>query len=437
MNEVDMKKYNKEYLELLKRELLPAFGCTEPISIALAAAKATETLGRLPKRIVMHCSRNIIKNASGVVVPGSGNRRGIEIAACLGAVGGDTSKNLEVLSGINDEDRKKAIELANTPGYCTVCLMETDSKLYVRAEVEADGHAAAAEVQGTHTCVTYVEKDGVPLYQGEVCAQDKQIALDMSVKEILDFASNVPLEEIESIIEAQIACNTAIAEAGLGGGWGAEVGKTLMEVYGDSVENRARAAAAAGSDARMSGCELPVIINSGSGNQGMTVSLPVIEYAKEYNSSKEQLTRALLVSNLVALHQKASIGVLSAYCGVVSAAVGSAAGIAYLQNESLEVIEAAIVNALANVSGIICDGAKPSCAAKIASSVDAALLGLNMAKQNRGFKSGEGIVKEDVENTIQAIGRLASEGMEKTDDVILDIMIDNTRNHCIAKVGCN
>jgi len=430
-----MKNYDKNYLKLLKQELLPAFGCTEPISIALATAKATETLGCLPERIVMHCSRNIIKNASGVVVPASGNRRGIEIAACLGAVVGVTDKGLELLNNISETDRKKAMDLANTPGFCTVCLMDTASKLHIRAEVEAGGYTAVAEVQGTHTNVTYVEKDGITLYKSEVCIQDNQVALDMTIKEILSFASNVPLEELEPIIGPQITYNTAIAEVGLAGGWGAEVGKTLLEMYGNNVENRARAAAAAGSDARMSGCEMPVIINSGSGNQGMTVSLPVIEYAREYNSSKEQLIRALAVSNLVALHQKASIGILSAYCGVVSAAVGSAAGIAYLQNEPSEVIEAAITNALANVSGIVCDGAKPSCAAKIASSVDAAILGLSLAKRNKNFKNGEGIVKKDVEHTIHAVGRLASEGMEKTDDVILDIMIENKRNDSLTKGG--
>lgn len=421
-----MKKYNKNYLELLKRELLPAFGCTEPISIALAAAKATETLGRQPRKMVVRCSGNIIKNASGVVVPASGNRRGIEIAACLGVVSGAPEKGLELLNSIGDTDRQKAVELADTPGYCTVSLLETDSKLHIRVEVEADDITAAAEVQGTHTNITKVEKDGVLLHVGDVCLRENQIALEMSIEEILDFSSNVPVEELALIIEPQIAFNTAISEAGLAGGWGAEVGKTLREMYGDRVENRARSAAAAGSDARMSGCELPVIINSGSGNQGMTVSLPVIEYAREYNASKEQLVRALAVSNLVALHQKASIGRLSAYCGVVSAAVGSAAGVAYLQNESREVIEAAIVNILANVSGIVCDGAKPSCAAKIASSVDAALLGLNMAKRNNNFKSGQGIVKKDAEHTIQAVGRLAAEGMTKTDEVILEIMIENT-----------
>lgn len=426
MNKDYMKKYNKNYLELLKKELLPAYGCTEPVSIALAAAKATETLGRQPKKMVVFCSGNIIKNASGVVVPTSGNRRGIEIAACLGVVSGEPDKGLELLNSMEEFNRQKAVELANTPGYCTVTLLETDSKLHIRVEVEAEENTAAAEVQGTHTNITRVEKDGVVLHASDISLQDDQTALKMSIEEILAFSSNVPIEEITPIIEPQITLNTAISEAGLAGGWGAEVGKTLREMYGDHVENRARSAAAAGSDARMSGCELPVIINSGSGNQGMTVSLPVIEYAREYNASKEQLVRALAVSNLVALHQKASIGRLSAYCGVVSAAVGCAAGVAYLQNEPQEVIEAAIVNILANVSGIVCDGAKPSCAAKIASSVDAALLGLNMAKRNNNFKDGEGIVKKDVEHTIQAVGRLAAEGMIKTDEVILEIMIGNT-----------
>lgn len=417
-----------QYTAILRRELVPALGCTEPIAIAYAAATARETLGRVPERIVVECSSNIIKNVKGVVVPGTGDMKGIETAAAAGAIGGDPERSLEVLRGITDTDISRAREMI-AGGACKVKLLPGEAGLHIILKAGAGSDEALVEIRDEHTNIVRVEKNGEALLEKaseETADSEPEPDYDcLNIRGILDFAENTPLDELIPILDQQITFNTAISQEGLTGDWGANVGSTLRRVYGDDVKTRAKAAAAAGSDARMSGCVLPVVINSGSGNQGMTVSLPVIEYAKELGASQERLYRALLVSNLVAIHQKAGIGRLSAYCGAVSAACGAGTAITWLVGGTYEQIAATITNTLANVSGIVCDGAKPSCAAKIASSVDAALMGHYMAMNNEAFQTGEGIVQDELEKTIQSVARLGREGMRETDLEVLNIMIGN------------
>lgn len=419
------KKIYDNYVNILKSELVPALGCTEPIAIAYAAAKAKEILGQFPEKISLCCSGNIIKNVKGVVVPNSGGLRGIDVAATLGVVGGEASRQLEVLEGITKEHIDRAKELV-ADGYCSCRLQEDVENLYIVARAEAAGHYAEVTIINRHTLIKKIEKDGEVLFDYEMEQQssnhiDKSL---LNLDQIIEFANEVKLEEIQEVIGQQICLNTAIANEGLQNPYGAQVGRTLLETYGNDIKVRARAKAAAGSDARMGGCSLPVVINSGSGNQGMTVSLPVIEYAMELDVSEELLYRALVVSNLIAIHQKKYIGSLSAYCGAVSAACGAGAGITYLHGGSKEEISQTITNTIANVGGIVCDGAKSSCAAKIASSVDAAILAHSMGSKKRGFQPGEGIVQEDVEDTIRSIGHIGRVGMKKTDVEILNIMIN-------------
>lgn len=416
------------YVRLLEKELVPALGCTEPIAIAYAAASAVDLLGRRPDRMRAACSGNIIKNVKGVIVPNSGGMKGIETAAILGALGGDHTRVLETLSTVRPEDIKETQELVRRGDFCQVDLIEGGCNLHIIITVWAGEESALVEIRDSHTNITRKEKNGQVLFEqeesGEQAADQPDLTEGLTVETILEFANTVPLERVEAVIQRQIDYNTAISEEGLHGHYGAMVGRTLLQMYGDSdVRVRARARAAAGSDARMNGCVLPVVINSGSGNQGMTVSLPVIEYARAKNATHEQLVRALLVSNLVSIHQKSQIGRLSAYCGAVSAAAGAGAAITYLEGGSLRAIGDTIVNTLANVSGIVCDGAKASCAAKIASSVDAAILGHCMAMEGEHFEAGDGIVQEDVESTMGNVGRLGRDGMKETDLEILHMMI--------------
>lgn len=413
------------YVEILRSELVLALGCTEPIAIALAGAKVRQVLGCMPERIVVECSGNVVKNVKGVTVPHSGGRKGIEAAAVLGVVGGNPDAELEVLQSVTAEHLAELAELLARKDFCKCDLIENVENLYIVITAYAGEHSARVAIKDRHTNVVQIVKDDVVLYEQldeerKLSGADKSL---LSVKNIIAFANEIDIEQIREIIDTQIQANTAIAQEGLSGDYGASVGKTLIKFYGDDIKTRAKAAAAAGSDARMSGCALPVVINSGSGNQGMTVSLPVIEYAKEPNASQEQLIRALAVSNLVSILQKRYIGSLSAYCGAVSAACGSGAGIAYLYGASYEQICQTIVNTLANVGGIVCDGAKPSCAAKIASSVDAAIMGYMLTLAGKGFEPGEGIVKNDIEETIRAIGHIGKDGMHATDLEILRIML--------------
>lgn len=419
------KSLYQNYVRILENELVPALGCTEPIAIAYAAAKAKEVLGEFPDRVEMCCSGNIIKNVKGVTVPNSGGLKGIDVAATLGIVGGDATKELEVLEQVTQEDIQKTKELVDA-GFCRCSLQEDVENLYIVARVEKGEHYAEITIINRHTLITRIVRDGEVLFTHKVSQSSPDYADKslLNVRDILEFANTVDMEDIREVIGRQIAMNTEISTEGLANNYGAEVGKTLLEIYGDDVKVRARARAAAGSDARMGGCSLPVVINSGSGNQGMTVSLPVIEYAKELGLSEERLYRSLVVSNLISIHQKKYIGSLSAYCGAVSAACGAGAAITYMMGGTEEEIGLTIVNTIANVGGIVCDGAKSSCAAKIASSVEAAILAHSMAMRHRSFQPGEGIVQGDVEATIRSIGYIGRVGMKLTDTEILNIMID-------------
>ena len=412
------------YLTILKAELLPAMGCTEPIAVAFAAAKARAVLGKQPERIEMYCSGNIIKNVKGVVVPNSGGQMGIDVAAVLGVVGGREDLELEVVNSVTEEQIEKTRELVKA-GICDCHLVEGEENLYIRAEVFAGEDSAVVEVKTKHNHISRIEKNGEILFaQDDIETSSQGDKSQLNLKDIYEFANTVDLEDVRPIMERQLNYNKAISEEGLKNPWGSCVGQTLLEVNGTSDWRvRAKAAAAAGSDARMSGCAMPVVINSGSGNQGITVSMPILEYANEVKCSEEKLLRALTLANLLSLHQKRYIGNLSAYCGATSAGCSAACGIAYIDDASLEVIGHTIINAISTIGGMVCDGAKSSCAAKIASAVEAGLMGYELAKRDRSFKPGEGMVVEDMEQTIRNIGRMGRKGMKGTDVEILNIMI--------------
>ena len=422
---MDQHVYN-EYLAILREEIVPALGCTEPIAIAYASAKARSVLGCLPEHITVKCSGNIIKNVKAVIVPTTGDMKGIETSAVLGAVGGNPDKKLEVLVDVTEEDLALTRELLKKK-ICSVELIEGVSSLQIIVEMTAGEDSSLVEIAFSHTNIVRIEHNGELLFKKGLTVQnatetDRSL---LNLKDIYAFATTVNIEDVADLMERQVDCNLKIAREGLSNKYGANVGATILEHYGDDVRNRARAFPAAGSDARMNGCVLPVMINSGSGNQGMTVSLPVEVYAEELEVTREKKIRALVLSNLIGIYQKNELGKLSAYCGAVSAAVGAGAAIAYLNNASYEVIEETIVNTLGNVSGIVCDGAKASCAAKIASSVDAAILAYHMASERRGFHCGEGLVKENAEKTLKSYGRMGREGMRATDVEILRIMLEN------------
>lgn len=411
---------------LLKEELVPAMGCTEPIALAYCAAKAREVLGILPERCVVEASGNIVKNVKSVIVPNTGGLKGIEAAAAAGVVAGDAGRVLEVIAGVTQEQKVQIKEYMEKT-QIQVKALETDELLDMIVTLYGDGSYAKVRIANYHTNIVLIEKDGEKLYEMGVMATEEAQMADRSllnVKDIYDFAKTVELEDVRELIGRQIEYNSAISREGLEHDWGANIGSVLIKAYGDDIRVRARAVAAAGSDARMSGCEMPVIINSGSGNQGMTASLPVIEYAKELKVSEEELYRALVLSNLVTIHQKTGIGRLSAYCGAVSAGCGAGCGIACLLGGDYAAIAHTLVNALAIVSGIICDGAKPSCAGKIAAAVDAGILGYQMYINGQQFRGGDGIISKGVENTIRNVGRLGKEGMRETDKEIIQIMTD-------------
>ena len=420
----------QDYVNILKEELVPAMGCTEPIAIAYAAAVLRETLGRPAERMEVEASGNIIKNVKSVFVPGTGGLRGIPAAAAAGMAAGDPSLNLEVLSQIGEAEQARIREyLAYTP--ITVKLADSPLIFDILVRAWAGEDSALVRIANYHTHIVRIEKNGAVLKDLPVQAAAEEGLTDksvLSVRGILEFAREADLSDVEETLSRQIRFNTAIAQEGLRGDYGANIGQVLLSAYGDDVKIRAKAMAAAGSDARMNGCGLPVVIVSGSGNQGLTASLPVIEYAKELGADQETLYRALLVSDLITIHLKAEIGRLSAYCGAVSAGCGSGAGIAYLYGKDkpeealLKDVSHTIVNSLAVVSGMVCDGAKASCAAKIASAVDAGILGFTMYQQGQQFRGGDGIISKGVEETIHNIGLLATQGMRETDREILDIM---------------
>lgn len=413
------------YIDILKEELVPAMGCTEPIAVAYAAAIARETLGELPKKVDIIVSGNIIKNVKSVIVPNTGGLKGLSAAAAAGIVAGRAEKQLEVIASVNDIQRQEIKEYLQKAEF-TVRESSSGYILDIDIVLRAGEHRASCRIAGSHTNVIRIEKDDEILqcadYEegGESHKTDRSL---LNVEDIVAFADIVRIADVKAVLDRQISYNMAIAGEGLHGEYGARIGQILMRSYGDSVLNRAKAMAAAGSDARMNGCSLPVVINSGSGNQGMTASIPVIVYAQELKVSEETRYRALVVSNLITIHLKTGIGRLSAYCGAISAGCGAGAGITYLYGGRQKEISHTIVNALAINSGVICDGAKSSCAAKIASAVEAGILGMQMYFHGSEFYGGDGIVTKGVENTIRNVGQLARDGMAGTDKEIIKIMV--------------
>lgn len=414
------------YLKILQEELVPATGCTEPIAIAYGAAKARELLGVLPESVLVEASGNIIKNVKSVVVPNTNSLKGIEAAAAAGIVAGQSDKILEVISEVTPAQRAEIrAYLADHP--IVVKPAEGDKVFDILITLRAGNNHVRLRISDYHTHIVFIEKNGEVLFQsGEVLSDSARDMLTdrscLSVEGVLDFASTCNLEDVRALIERQIDYNYAIAEEGMRHSWGANIGSVLKEHYGVGIYSRARYMAAAGSDARMSGCEMPVIIVSGSGNQGITASVPVVEYAKELNVSRDQMVRAVLLSDLLTIHLKTGIGRLSAYCGAVSAGCSAGAAIAYLHGGGFREIAHTLVNSLAIVSGMICDGAKASCAAKISAAVDAGLVGYSMFRSGQQFRGGDGIVTKGVEETIRNIGRLGRLGMRETDREIIRIM---------------
>lgn len=412
------------YRAILKEELVPATGCTEPIALAYGAARLRDILGARPEGMRAELSGNIIKNVKSVVVPNTGGLKGIRAAMAAGVVAGDAGRVLQVIASVRPQQQGEIAEYAqDTP--IEVACADTPRMLDICFTGWAGGHKALVHIANSHSNIVREERDGEVLLEKPVTDSAEDSLTDKSVlnvADILEFANTAELGEMAPLLDKQIDCNTAIAEEGLKNSWGANIGSVLLADYPEGIKTEAKAWAAAGSDARMSGCEMPVVILSGSGNQGITASVPVVRYAKHLGADREKLHRALLVSDLVTIHQKSGIGRLSAYCGAVSAGVGAGAGIAYLLDGSYGCIAHTIVNAVAIISGTICDGAKPSCAAKIAASVDAGLLGYSMYKNHQEFKGGDGIVTKGVDNTIANVGILAQQGMRQTDQTILAIM---------------
>jgi len=416
------------YVKILHEELVPAMGCTEPIAIAYASALARDTLGTMPERMEVQASGNLIKNVKSVVVPNTNGLKGIEAAVAAGVVAGDAGKALEVISVVSGEQKARIQDMVGR-GMCKVSLLDSGLVLDLIVTLHAGDDWARVRIVNHHTDVVLIEKNGAVLLEkpvdtsssiGEVSPEKRLL----TIRDIVEFARTVDLDDVRDVLERQVNYNMAICEEGLKSSYGGNVGKVLLREFGDGVATRCKAKAAAGSDARMGGCELPVVINSGSGNQGITVSVPVVEYARELGKDQDTLLRALVISNLVAVHQKAGIGSLSAYCGAISAGAAAGAAIAFLLGGGEYEIEHTIVNCLAISSGVVCDGAKASCAGKIAIGLDAALLGYQMIKNQQQFRGGDGILKKGVEETIGVVGRLGKDGMRETDREILHIMID-------------
>ena len=416
----------QQYIAILEEELRPAMGCTEPIALAYAAAKAREVLGSVPCRVNTKVSGNIIKNVKSVVVPNTGGLRGIAAAICAGIVAGDAAKELQVISSVSDDDRRalKAY-MQDTP----VEISPSDSGLVFDIDLTLygkDGSTSRVRIINHHTNIVLIQKNDTVILELPVCESSEDHLTDkscLSIEKIVEFADCLNVEDIRHCVGRQIEYNMAIAEDGIANEWGANIGSVILKHQGQSLKKRACAWAAAGSDARMSGCEKPVIILSGSGNQGITASVPVVIVAREMDASEEELLRAVVVSDLVTIHQKTGIGRLSAYCGAISAGCGAGAGIAYLRGGRFHAVAHTVVNAIAILSGTICDGAKPSCAAKIAAAVDAGILGYDMYLEKQQFYGGDGIVTKGVDKTVINVGRLAREGMRETDKTILEIML--------------
>lgn len=414
------------YINILKEELVPAMGCTEPICLAYAAAKAKYVLGDMPDKVDILASGNIIKNVKSVIVPNTNGMKGLKASVAIGIVGGNPDKELEVIANVTPEQKEDTkVFLETIP--MSVTHIESQEQLDLTVKLYKDNHSSSVRIINFHTNIVQIQKDGEVIFESNTITSPSKTLTDrsiLSMEGIYDFANNVDIEDVKETLNRQLKYNKAISDEGLKNDWGANIGSLLLNNYGNDVKIKARAWAAAGSDARMNGCEMPVIINSGSGNQGITVSMPVLAYAQEYNIEEERVYRALCVSNLTAIHQKTMIGRLSAYCGAISAGCAAACGIAYLLGEDLATISQTLENSLAINSGIICDGAKASCAAKIATAIDGGLIGYNMCKNNKNFCGGDGIIGSNVEKTIKNIGTLASKGMRETDKVIIDIMTE-------------
>ena len=425
------------YHRILKKELVAAMGCTEPIAIAYAAAKCRDVLGVMPEHCHVHCSGNIVKNVMGVTVPNSGGLKGIDVAATLGILGGNAEKDLEVLESVTEAHIAEAKQLL-AQDFCQCSLVKNVENLYILIHLTAAGHDAKVEIRNYHKNITRIEKDGQLIYQEEVSCNEVPVKYDpdkalLNIADILEYGDTFDDPSINELLEYQLSCNLAICNEGLTKNYGAQVGKTLLSTVKvqntDTVRTIAKAYAAAGSDARMNGCAMPVVINSGSGNQGLTVSMPVKAYADTYHISHERMLRSLAVSNLIAIHQKQYIGSLSAYCGAVSAACGAGAAIAYMLGEAqpkqalYQQVSDTITNTIATVGGMVCDGAKSSCAAKIATAVDCAITGYELGLRGLAFQPGEGLVMGSVEDTIESVGRMGREGMHSTDEEILQIML--------------
>ncbi len=413
------------YVKILEEELKPAMGCTEPIALAYAAAVARKVLGEVPEKVVIGASGSIIKNVKSVIVPNTNRLKGIPAAAAAGIIGGDPEKELEVIAHVTEEQIKGMRTFLDT---AEIIVEHVDNGLTfdIIVTLYKGENYSKVRIVNYHTNIVLIEKNGDVLQEVEVQGESEEGLTDRSLlkmKDIWDFINSVDIADIKEMLDRQIACNMAIAEEGIRGDYGANIGKVLIDMNGTDVRTRARAMAAAGSDARMNGCELPVIINSGSGNQGITASVPVIVYAKELGVDDDKMYRALALSDLTTIHQKTPIGRLSAFCGAVSAGAGAGAGIAYLNGGDFEAVVHTVINAVAIVSGMVCDGAKASCAAKIAEAVDAGIIGYNMHIRGQNFEDGDGIVKSGIEDTILSVGRLAKEGMKETNTEILSIMI--------------
>ena len=417
------KEIYAEYIKILHEELVPAMGCTEPISIAYATARAKSVLKETAISAKIEVSGNIVKNARCVTVPHTGGMRGIKSAFAAGLVAGDAGAALEVIAHVSEEQIKQ-IKKIKEEFDVEVVTPENARVFDIGVTLRSERHEAYVRIADAHTNIVCVKLDGQVLYENLPKEEHRADRGCLTVEDIVGFVNEVDIALLRDLLDRQISYNMAIAEEGLKNSYGANVGKVLLRAYQPDIKITARAYAAAASDARMNGCELPVIINSGSGNQGITASVPVIVYARGLHISKEKLYRALCVSNLITIHLKSGIGALSAYCGVVSAGAGAACGIAYLLGGGVEEVSHTLVNALAIDSGIICDGAKASCAAKIATAVESGLLGLNMYYNGNEFFAGDGIVKDGVENTIKSVSRLAHEGMRETDREILRIMLE-------------
>ena len=416
------------YVSLLRQELVPAMGCTEPIAVAYAAARARALLGCLPDSVLVGCSGSIIKNVKSVIVPNTGGLKGLEAAAAAGIVAGDADRKLEVISGVTRE-QFPAIRDYLSRADIRVEHLIGDRVFEILITVRGEGHSATVRITDTHTHITLLEKDGQVQFESPSAVPGKEISperLLLNVADIYDFAKTLEISDVEEVLSRQIAYNMAIAEEGLRNPYGANVGKTLLRFGCGSaapVETRARAWAAAGSDARMHGCSLPVVINSGSGNQGITVSVPIIIYAREIQAGEDLLYRSLALANLIAIQQKTYIGTLSAFCGAVCAGVGAGAGIAFLLGEDLKTVAHTVANALAILPGMVCDGAKPSCAAKISQAVEAGIFGYQMYKNGQQFYAGDGMVVKGVDANVEVVGRLGREGMRETNREIIAMML--------------